>query len=90
MHFAHARHTASFVQCGTATHYIAVHQSAQTDVSRRTTAMLFSGIIAAIVARVQAHRAHKQRRRGIDRLDDHEPDEHGPGHCDIEVPAPRA
>ena len=52
--------------------------------------MLFSGIIAAIVARVQAHRAHKQRRRGIDRLDDHEPDEHGPGHCDIEVPAPRA
>ena len=90
MHFAHAGHTGSFVQCGTERYYVAMHQSAQTDVSRRTTAMLFSGIIAALIARLQAHRAYKQRLRELESLDDRELKELGLTRSTLEAAARRA
>ena len=82
MHFAHVRHTRSFVQRSTATHYIAVHQSAQTDVSRRTTAMLFTGFIAALIARFYDHQAQRHRARRLQSMQppsNRDQDEDGPG-----------
>ena len=46
--------------------------------------MLFSGIISAIVARVQAHRAYKQRLQELESLDDRELGELGISRCDLD------
>ena len=46
--------------------------------------MIFSGLITAIVARIQAHRAYKQRLRELESLDDRELGELGLARCDID------
>jgi len=52
--------------------------------------MLFSGIIAALIARLQAHRAYKQRLRDLESLDDRELSELGLTRSTLEAAARQA